>query len=128
MINMKCPTCQKDFEKGVEAAYKLGLQDGHERHLKTISLLETVHRHLWDEINRLDRNYPVIEDPNHITITFSIKQLQRIIHSLRGTNNYYAQFLSKRLKDRRRNLAALVDDICKWVSYRKRPIKLNRFK
>ena len=76
---MKCPKCKKDYEEGVEAAYKLGLIDGERVAQKTVALLSTTNRAMLDEFNRLDY---LIPNPNHPdTVTVPIKIVAGLIKS-----------------------------------------------
>jgi len=56
---MECPHCKKDFAKGVRTAYKIGLLDGEDRLKKTINLIKTTNRVLFDELLRLDKIQPI---------------------------------------------------------------------
>lgn len=86
---MKCSKCKKDFEAGVKAAYKLGLQDGEERLKKTINkvlrnntVILTANQRLAQELLRLDDIYPVKDTPVIIIPWKKAKQIpQRLSDS-----------------------------------------------
>ena len=75
----ECDKCKKDYDAGVEAAYKLGLLDGEHIAQKTIALLTTTNRAFLEEFQRLDYLIPNPQHPD--TICVPIKIVAGIIHS-----------------------------------------------
>lgn len=108
----QCPTCKKDFDAGVIAAYKLGQLDGTEEMQKMINVLSTTNRRLFDELLRLDKRLPVLGDPKYITITLSLRQWRIITQRLKiHREHYHARMIDKMIGDRRINSEALVEEI-----------------
>lgn len=61
--------------------YKLGVLDGEDRLNRTIKLLKTTNRALWDELTRLDRAEPLVG------VMVSFFTTGRIIKSLEQSKN-----------------------------------------
>jgi len=65
---MKCDKCKKDYEEGVEAAYKLGLMAGEEKSQETMKLLARTNRQIFEEFQRIDEINPNPFDPDVVHI------------------------------------------------------------
>lgn len=92
---MKCPTCKKDFAKGVKAAYKLGLLKGENRLQVTINCIKKTNRHLFGELLRLDK-----EQPNDsVCIRMRRREAERLVtYLLKHKHTYQAEKIQKLIK------------------------------
>ncbi len=67
------------------AFYKLGFQDGEQQLKKTLNVLTTTNRELWDELVRLDKTDPIEDE-----ILIPTKMVERIIRALKKPlSNFY---------------------------------------
>lgn len=55
---MKCPTCKKDFNQAIKAAYKLGLQDGENQYHYHLNLIEKTTGNLFRQLRIMDLRSP----------------------------------------------------------------------
>lgn len=100
---MECSHCHRDFEQGVESAYKLGLMDGEARLKKTVdkilrnnNVLLNANQRLTHELLRLDQLYPLKNTPS---VTITLKRAKQIIRRLtdKALKNYLIKVITEQL-------------------------------
>ena len=93
----KCPKCKKDYEAGIEAAYKLGILDGENRLHRTINHIKATHREMLKELLRLDREQPLTDN----CIKLGRLEVEKIIRYIlrKNKNSRLAKNLQKKIDE-----------------------------
>lgn len=78
-MGRKLRQTKREISETDQAFYKLGVMDGEDRLKRTIKLLKTTNRALWDELTRLDRAEPLASSG----VTISFADMERIIEILK---------------------------------------------
>lgn len=105
-VFMRCSKCEKDFEAGVEAAYRLGLQGGENRLKKTINkvlrnnnVLLRANRRLAQELFRLDKILPLSKSPSIIITLKRAKQISKYI-TVKALKEYMSDVIAEQMSKR----------------------------
>lgn len=119
---MKCPTCKKDYETGVKAAYKLGLLAGKEDQGRllwvAVNRLQKTFGHLFDEVQRCDKGNPLNCDPNYVHIKISIRILYNQIIKMRKYDRNLAKYYQDKLNEHDKMINSANETITKTLNCR----------